>query len=53
MSHKYEMYSVENIANNYGYRGNHLEIYGNIKSLYCAPETNSVLQVNFISKQMK
>ena len=47
------MYSVGNIANNYGYHDDHLEIYGNIKLLYCAPEANSVLWVNFISKQMK
>ena len=36
------MYSVGNVANNYGYHDDHLEIYGisniwNIKLLYCTP----------------
>ena len=48
MSHRYEMYSVGNVANNYGYHDDHVEIYGisniwNIKLLYCTPEANSVL----------
>ena len=35
-----------NVYQTYG--GDHFSIYANIKSLYCTPETNITLQVNYI-----
>ena len=34
---------------NQTYCGDHFTIYINIKSLYCIPETNIILYVNYIS----
>ena len=36
---------------NYAYYGDHFVMQRNIKSLYCAPGTKIVLQVNYTSKQ--
>ena len=61
MSHRYEMYSVGNIVNNFvicmatddnsTYHGAHFEMYRNIRSLCYLPGTNIVLQVSYTSKQ--
>ena len=53
MSHKYEIYSVGNIVNNYVaplvtsdnwiYHSDNFEMYRTIESLCCIPETNIML----------
>ena len=38
---------------NQTYHGDHFEMYRNIESLCCVPETNIVLQVSYISRTNK
>ena len=66
MSHRDEMFSEGNIANNNAILltnnktngnqtncGDHFVMYRNIKSLCCVPGTTIVLQVNYTSKTNK
>lgn len=60
MSHRHEIQNVGHVVNNHTislvaegtwtYHNDYFEIYRNIKSLHCEPETNIVLQVNYTSK---
>ena len=54
MSHKHEIFSVENIGNNYAifkilldcnwtYCGNYFEMDRNMESLHCVTESNTML----------
>ena len=38
---------------NWTYHGDHLEMYRNLESLYCALETKIALWVNYASKKKK
>ena len=59
MSHRYEIYTVRNMANNYVmplhviYHSDHFEMYRIIDSLCYTTGTNIMLWVNYTSKTNK